>query len=107
MTPNAGLNDRCRDPGGSHSLRTVAEEVAATPEPRILVGFRIVTPDRSGLLADDLALGWEVTVGDRLGLVIDAFEEVIEKIAAPVAGVLLTIPVNPAIGTGTWAHEIG
>jgi predicted deacylase len=38
---------------------------------------------------------------------VDAYGEIVEEIRAPVAGVVLTIPVNPAVGTGTWAYEIG
>ena len=88
-------------------LGTVSEDVEPTPEPRLLHGFRIVTPDRGGLFADGVALGIEVAVGDMLARVIDPFGDVVEEISAPVAGVVLTIPVNPAVGTGTWAYEIG
>jgi hypothetical protein len=34
-----------------------------------------------------------------------SIEQLDPAIAAPVGGVL-TMPVNPAIGTGTWAFEI-
>jgi predicted deacylase len=73
----------------------------------MLHGFRIVTPDRGGLFADGVELGTEVAVGDTLARVIDPFGDVVEEISAPVAGVVLTIPVNPAVGTGTWAYEVG
>jgi predicted deacylase len=88
-------------------LGTVSEDVEPTPEPRLLHGFRIVTPDRGGLFADGVELGTEVAVGDTLARVIDPFGDVVEEISAPVAGVVLTIPVNPAVGTGTWAYEVG
>jgi predicted deacylase len=42
-----------------------------------------------------------------LAQIIDPFGEVVEELLAPVAGVVLTVPVNPAVGTGTWAYEIG
>jgi predicted deacylase len=88
-------------------LGTVAEDVEPAPKPRLLHGFRIVTPDRGGLFENGVELGTEVAVGDTLARVIDPFGEVVEEIAAPVAGVVLTVPVNPAVGTGTWAYEIG
>jgi predicted deacylase len=88
-------------------LGTVSEDVEPTPEPRLLHGFRIVTPDRGGLFTDGVALGTEVAVGDTLARVLDPYGDVVEEISAPVAGVVLTIPVNPAVGTGTWAYEIG
>ncbi len=88
-------------------LGAVSEEVDPTPEPRLLHGFRIVTSDRGGLFADGVELGTEVAVGDTLARVLDPFGEVVEEIGAPVAGVVLTIPVNPAVGTGTWAYEVG
>lgn len=88
-------------------LDSVSEDVVPTPEPRMLHGFRIVTPDRGGLFADGVALGTEVAVGDTLARVLDPYGDVVEEVSAPVAGVVLTIPVNPAVGTGTWAYEIG
>jgi hypothetical protein len=36
-----------------------------------------------------------------------SIEQLDPAIAAPVGGVVLTMPVNTAIGTGTWAFEIG
>ena len=80
-------------------LGTVSEDVDPLPEPRVLHGFRIVTPDRGGLFADGVELGREVAVGDRLARVIDPFDDVVEEINAPVAGVVLTIPVKTAVGT--------
>ena len=89
------------------TLGTIGEEAQPTPEPRVLNGFRIVTPTRGGFFEDGVALGTEVAVGQRLATVVDAHGEVVEEILAPVAGVVLTVPVNPAAGTGTWAYEIG
>jgi uncharacterized protein len=89
------------------TLGTIDEEPETTPATRLLHGFRIVTPSRGGFFEDGVALGAEVTVGQRLAKVVDAYGEVVEEILAPVAGVVLTVPVNPAAGTGTWAYEIG
>jgi hypothetical protein len=36
-----------------------------------------------------------------------SIEQLDAAIVAPVGGVVLTVPVNPAVGTGTWAFEIG
>jgi hypothetical protein len=36
-----------------------------------------------------------------------SIEQLDAAMAAPVGGVVLTVPANPAIGTGTWAFEIG
>jgi uncharacterized protein len=89
------------------TLGTIDEDVQPTPEPKVLHGFRIVTPSRGGFFEDGVALADEVTAGQRLATIVDAYGEVVEEILAPVAGVVLTVPVNPAAGTGTWAYEIG
>jgi predicted deacylase len=86
------------------TLGTIDEEPETTPATRLLHGFRIVTPSRGGFFEDGVALGAEVTAGQRLAKVVDAYGEVVEEILAPVAGVVLTVPVNPAAGTGTWAY---
>jgi uncharacterized protein len=96
--------------GVSNALRelgSLAGEVEPQPSPRVLRGFRIVTPSRGGLFEDGVGLGDEVVEGQRLARVVDPFGDVVEEILAPVAGVVLTVPVNPAAGTGTWAYEIG
>ena len=85
----------------------IEETVAPTTEPRLLHGFRIVTPARGGLFVDGIALGREVEVGQRLSRIVDPHGATVEEILAPVAGVVLTVPLNPAVGTGTWAYEIG
>jgi uncharacterized protein len=89
------------------TLGTIGEETQPTPEPTVLHGFRIVTPSRGGFFEDGAALGDEVTAGQRLATVVDAHGAIVEEILAPVGGTVLTIPVNPAAGTGTWAYEIG
>jgi predicted deacylase len=88
-------------------LGTLAGDVEPRPSPRVLRGFRIVTSSRGGFFEDGVQLGDEVTEGQQLTRVVDAYGDVIEEILAPVPGVVLTIPVNPAAGTGTWAYEIG
>lgn len=88
-------------------LGTVSEPAAETSEPRMIHGFRIVTPDHGGLFIDGVAVGAEVAEGDVLARIVDPFGDVVEELTAPVAGVVLTVPVNPAVGTGTWAYEIG
>ena len=88
-------------------LGTIDEPVAPTAEPRMIHGFRIVTPHRGGLFVDGVAVGAEVAAGDVLARIVDPFGDVVEELAAPVGGVVLTIPLNPAVGTGTWAYEIG
>ena len=76
-------------------------------ETRVLRGFRIVTPTRGGLLEAAVELGDEVVVGQVLARMVDAHGDLLEEIRAPAAGVILTVPLNPAIGTGSWAYEIG
>ena len=88
-------------------LGTVNEPVAETSEPRMIHGFRIVTPDHGGLFSDGVGVGTEVAQGDVLARIVDPFGDVVEELQAPVGGVVLTVPVNPAVGTGTWAYEIG
>jgi predicted deacylase len=88
-------------------LGTIAEPATPTSDPRLIHGFRIVTPDRGGLFIDGVAVGAEVAAGEVLARIVDPFGDVVEELTAPVAGVVLTIPVNPAVGTGTWAYEIG
>jgi predicted deacylase len=88
-------------------LGSLAEDVEPRPSPRVLRGFRIVTAAHGGFFEDGVALGEEVTEGQRLARVVDAYGDVVEEILAPVAGAVLTVPVNPAAGTGTWAYEIG
>ena len=90
------------------ALGAIDEEPKPTPAPRVLHGFRIVTPSRGGFFEDGIPLGSEVGVGDRLATIVDAHGEVVEEIVAPVGGTVLTIPVNPGLtGTGAWAYEIG
>ena len=36
-----------------------------------------------------------------------SIEQLDAAIVAPVGGIVLTVPANPAVGTGTWAFEIG
>jgi hypothetical protein len=109
LPPSEATVDRATD-GVWNALRvlgTVNEPVAETPEPRMIHGFRIVTPDHGGLFIDGVAVGAEVAQGDVLARIIDPFGDVVEELTAPVGGVVLTVPVNPAVGTGTWAYEIG
>ena len=88
-------------------LGSIPGEVRSSPDPRVLRGFRIVTPARGGLLEAAVALGEEVVVDQVLARMTDAHGGLIEEIRAPAAGVVLTVPLNPAIGTGSWAYEIG
>ena len=88
-------------------LGSIRGDVQSSPEPRILRGFRIVTPSRGGLFEDGVGLGEEVREGQLLARVIDAYGDLVEEVRAPVAGAVLTVPLNPAAGTGTWAYEIG
>jgi predicted deacylase len=109
LPPSPATVDRATE-GVRNTLRrlgTLTEPVAASTEARLLHGFRIVTSMRGGFFADGVALGEEVDVGDVLARVLDPYGDVVEEIVAPVSGVVLTIPVNPAAGTGTWAYEIG
>jgi len=89
------------------ALGSLPGDVRPVPEPQVLRAFRIVTPSRGGLFEDGVDLGEQVQVGQVLARVIDAHGGLVEEIRAPVAGVVLTVPVNPAVGTGTWAYEIG
>jgi uncharacterized protein len=89
------------------ALGSVPEDVAPTPPQEVLQGFRIVAPARGGILEEATSLGDRVEVGQVLGRVLDPYGGLVEEIVAPVAGVVLTVPANPAIGTGTWAYEIG
>ena len=88
-------------------LGSLGGKVRSHPEPQILRGFRIVTPSRGGLFEDGVGLGETVREGQVLARVIDAYGDLAEEVRAPVAGVVLTVPLNPAAGTGTWAYEIG
>jgi predicted deacylase len=88
-------------------LGSISGNVLPDREARVLRGFRIVTPSRGGLLEAAVELGEEVAVGQVLARVVDAHGDLLEEIRATAAGVILTMPLNPAIGTGTWAYEIG
>lgn len=76
-------------------------------DPIRLHGFRIVTPRRGGIMENDVGLGEAVDEGRVLGRVFDLYGSLVEEVRAPVAGVVLTISLNPASGTGTWAFELG
>jgi hypothetical protein len=89
------------------AIGSVSGEVAPTPQPEVLRGFRIVAPARGGLLEEVVGLGDRVEAEQLLARVVDPYGDPIEEIRAPVGGVVLTVPINPAIGTGTWAYEIG
>ena len=96
--------------GVENALRAVGslpEDVVRTQEPEVLHGFRIVAAARGGILGETAALGDRVEVGQVLGRVVNPYGDLVEEIVAPVAGVVLTVPANPAIGTGTWAYEVG
>jgi predicted deacylase len=88
-------------------LGSISGDILPDREARVLRGFRIVTPSRGGLLEAAVELGEEVAVGQVLARVVDAHGDLLEEIRATAAGVILTAPLNPAIGTGTWAYEIG
>ncbi len=87
-------------------LGTLPGDPAPTPEPDVLSGFRIVYPSRGGILEPVAALGDRVQAGQVLGRVLDPHGELVEEVASPVAGLVLTVPLHPAVGTGTWAYEI-
>jgi predicted deacylase len=89
------------------AIGAVPEDVAPTPQQEVLHGFRIVAPARGGILEEATLLGDRVEIGQVLGRVVDPYGDLLEEIVAPVAGVVLTVPANPAVGTGTWAYEIG
>ncbi len=88
-------------------LGSTPGDVRSEGDARVLRGFRIVTPSRGGLLEAGVELGEEVEVGQVLARVVDAHGDLLEEIRATAAGVILTLPLNPAIGTGSWAYEIG
>jgi predicted deacylase len=88
-------------------LGSLPGDVRPSPEATLLGAFRIVSPQRGGLFEDGVELGRLVKEGHILARVVDAHGETVEEIRAPVAGYVLTVPVNPAAGTGTWAYEIG
>ena len=88
-------------------LGSLPGNVEPTSHQEMLRGFRIVAPARGGILEDAAALGDRVEAGQVLGRVVDPYGGLVEEIVAPVGGVVLTVPANPAIGTGTWAFEIG
>jgi len=90
-----------------HALASIPGEPEPTREPEVLRGFRIVAPMRGGLLEEVSRLGDRVEPGQVLGRIIDPYGDLVEEILAPVGGVVLTVPANPAVGTGTWAYEIG
>ena len=89
------------------ALGSLPGDVAPTSDQEVLRGFRIVAPARGGILEDATALGERIEAGHVLGRVVDPYGGLVEEIVAPVGGVVLTVPANPAIGTGTWAFEIG
>jgi predicted deacylase len=96
--------------GVENVLRAVGSlpgSVEPTPEPEVLRGFRIVAPARGGILDEVALLGDRVAPGQILGRIVDPFGDLVEEIVAPVGGIVLTVPANPAVGTGTWAYEIG
>jgi predicted deacylase len=88
-------------------LGVLPGELEPTPQPRELHGFRIVTPTRGGIMETLVALGDEVVAGQALAVVRDLYGDQLEEICAPVSGIVLTVGLNPAVGTGTWAFEIG
>ena len=89
------------------ALRSIPAEVRPAPRPEVLHGFRIVAPARGGILEEAARLGDRVESGQVLGRIVDPYGGLVEEIIAPVGGVVLTVPANPAVGTGTWAYEIG
>jgi len=89
------------------ALGSIPGGPAPTQEPEVLHGFRIVAPTRGGLLEEVARLGDRVEPGQVLGRIIDPYGDLVEEILAPIGGVVLTVPANPAVGTGTWAYEIG
>jgi predicted deacylase len=96
--------------GAENVLRAVgaiADDVRPTSRQEVLHGFRIVVAERGGILEETTPLGERVELGQVLGRVADPYGDLVEEILAPVAGVVLTVPANPAIGTGTWAYEVG
>jgi uncharacterized protein len=89
------------------ALGSLPGDVAPMSDQEELRGFRIVAPARGGILEDATALGERIEAGHVLGRVVDPYGGLVEEIVAPVGGVVLPVPANPAVGTGTWAFEIG
>jgi predicted deacylase len=97
----AGVLDVLRE------LGLLAGSPAVHAPPQVLTGFRIVTPERGGIMETAVALGDRVEEGQVLAVVRDLHGEVREELRAPVPGIVLTISLNPAAGSGTWAFELG
>ena len=89
------------------SLGIVGDPPEEPAAPRALETFRIVTSSRGGFLETLAALGDPVEAGDVLGVVRDVVGRVVEELTSPIDGIVLTSVLNPAVGTGTWAFEIG
>ena len=89
------------------SLGVVGDPPEEPASPRVLGNFRIVSSSRGGFLETLAALGEPVEAGDVLGVVRDVAGRVVEEITSPIDGIVLTRVLNPAVGTGTWAFEIG
>jgi len=75
--------------------------------PRVIHGFRILTPEHGGLMEPAVRLGEEVSEGQVLARIHDLHGVLVEEVRSTVVGVILTIGLNPAVGTGTWLMEIG
>ena len=76
-------------------------------EPVTLHGFLIVTPSTGGVMEPVAQLGDRVSEGKLLARIRNLHDEVVEELRAPHEGVILTASLDRAVGTGSWAFEIG
>ncbi len=84
--------------------------IKGVPEPaesqELIVEGRWVTPTRGGLLYP-IELGSRVAKGDVLARIENLFFEEVERLTAPIEGIVFGVRSQPAINTGEWAVLIG
>jgi len=78
------------------------------PPPATVTGYRIVTNARGGLFEAAVAPCARIREGSVLGVVRDAYGDVVETLKAPAgADIVLGASTYPAAPTGGWLFEVG
>lgn len=81
---------------------------APAPPPAVVTGYRIVTNARGGFFEATVAPCDRVHAGSVLGVVRDAYGDVVETLEAPAdTGIVLGVSTYPAAPTGGWLFELG
>src|SRR5262249_1062914 len=89
------------------SLGVLQGPVRNFPPPRRFDRFVWVRSREAGFFRSQIEVGEEVTVGQKLGTLVDFHGEALEEVVAPESGQILFMVISPAIGRSGLICGIG